>query len=86
MSEINVSIHGIATASREEATGLREISSAVAKMDEVTQRNAAMAEETNAVVHELTGQAVKLAELVGRFRLSAKPRTDAAATAVSKAA
>jgi methyl-accepting chemotaxis protein len=70
VGEINSAIQGIATASQEESTGLHQISQAVAQMDEVTQRNAAMSEETNAVVHELTSQAVSLAELVGRFHLS----------------
>ncbi|MFZ2103094.1 MAG: methyl-accepting chemotaxis protein [Oricola sp.] len=70
VAEINVSIQGIATASQEEATGLHQINRAVAQMDGVTQRNAAMAEETNAVVHQLTSQAAGLAELVGRFRLA----------------
>jgi len=69
VSEINDSIQGIATASNQEATGLQEISRAVAQMDEVTQRNAAMAEETNAVVHQLNTQAVGLAGLIARFRL-----------------
>ena len=75
VSEINNSIQGIATASNQEATGLQEISKAVAQMDEVTQRNAAMAEETNAVVHQLNTQAVGLAGLIARFRLDKERAT-----------
>ena len=84
VSEINDSIQGIATASNQEATGLQEISRAVAQMDEVTQRNAAMAEETNAVVHQLNTQAVGLAGLIARFRL--KDEKPSGGRAVSRAA
>ncbi|WP_158284784.1 methyl-accepting chemotaxis protein [Oricola cellulosilytica] len=69
VTEINEGLQGIADASQEEATGLQQISTAVARMDDVTQRNAAMAEETSAVVHHLNGQAEGLAALVARFRL-----------------
>ncbi|MCK5750156.1 MAG: chemotaxis protein, partial [Oricola sp.] len=70
--------------SNQEATGLQEISRAVAQMDEVTQRNAAMAEETNAVVHQLNTQAVGLAGLIARFRL--KDEKPSGGRAVSRAA
>jgi methyl-accepting chemotaxis protein len=78
VTEINDSIQGVATASQQEASGLHEISTAVARMDEVTQRNAAMAEETTSVVHMLTEKAGSLAKMVGRFRLHG-PREEAQA-------
>ncbi|MFN4275841.1 MAG: methyl-accepting chemotaxis protein [Ferrovibrio sp.] len=63
----------IAAASKEQATGLEQINTAVAGMDEITQRNGALVEETTAAAQTLEGQARQLADLVGFFR------TDAAA-------
>src|SRR3546814_11339278 len=59
----------IAAASREQATGLDQINTAVGSMDEMTQRNAALVEETTAAAQSLNGQAQELAQLVGFFRL-----------------
>ncbi|QKV18844.1 methyl-accepting chemotaxis protein [Oricola thermophila] len=83
VGEINTAIQGIATASQQEAAGLHQISKAVAQMDEVTQYNATMAEETSAVVHKLTTQAGDLADLVGRFRLSGEAAETERATAAA---
>ncbi|MFN3401143.1 MAG: methyl-accepting chemotaxis protein [Ferrovibrio sp.] len=69
----------IAAASREQATGLDQINTAVASMDETTQRNGALVEETSAAAQALSGQAHELNELVGFFR------TGAVATATSSA-
>ncbi|WP_341702969.1 methyl-accepting chemotaxis protein [Ferrovibrio sp.] len=63
----------IAAASREQATGLEQINTAVGGMDEMTQRNGALVEQTTASAQALANQAVELAELVAFFR------TDAAA-------
>jgi methyl-accepting chemotaxis protein len=59
----------IAAASREQATGLEQINTAVGSMDEMTQRNAALVEETTAAAQSLAGQARELAQLVGFFKL-----------------
>lgn len=70
VSDINDQINSIATAAREQATGLGEINSAVNQMDQVTQQNAAMVEETTAVTHRLSGGAASLDNLVRQFTLS----------------
>ena len=62
----------IAAASREQATGLDQINTAIGNMDEITQRNAALVEETTAAAQSLAGQANELANLVGFFRLDGK--------------
>jgi len=49
---INDHIHSIATAAREQSTGLHEVNTAINQMDQVTQRNAAMVEETSAAQAE----------------------------------
>ncbi|WP_341704524.1 methyl-accepting chemotaxis protein [Ferrovibrio sp.] len=61
----------IAAASREQATGLDQINTAVGSMDEMTQRNGALVEETSAAAQALSGQAGELARVVGFFKLSA---------------
>jgi len=58
----------IAAASAEQARGLEEVGSAVGQMDEMTQRNAALVEETAASARSLADQAVALNELLGFFR------------------
>ena len=60
----------IAAASREQATGLDQINTAVASMDEMTQRNGALVEETSASAQALSGQARELTTLVGFFRVA----------------
>mgnify|MGYP001199836543 CR=1 FL=1 len=59
----------IAAASAEQARGLEEVNGAVVNMDEMTQRNGALVEETNASAQAMANQARQLAELVGHFRI-----------------
>ena len=66
--DIDTHIQSIARASSEQSEGLNEVNKAVNEMDQVTQRNAAMVEETNAVTHRLSEEADKLKGLVGQFQ------------------
>ncbi|MCW0235606.1 MAG: methyl-accepting chemotaxis protein, partial [Ferrovibrio sp.] len=50
---------------------LDQINTAVGSMDEMTQRNAALVEESTAAAQTLNNQAVQLAELVGFFKVDA---------------
>ncbi|MGV8939004.1 MAG: methyl-accepting chemotaxis protein [Allorhizobium sp.] len=70
VARINDHIGSIATSAREQATGLHEINSSVNQMDQFTQRNAAMVEETTAVTHRLADSATALSDLVGQFRMT----------------
>nr|WP_316651664.1 methyl-accepting chemotaxis protein [uncultured Gellertiella sp.] len=72
--DINTHVIAIVEASREQATGLREINTAVNVIDQGTQQNAAMVEETTASSHALAQEAVTLAELIGTFRISGRDR------------
>lgn len=67
--QIDEMVDAIATAAREQSTGLSEVNIAVNQMDHVTQQNAAMVEETSAATHRLSAEAEALAHLVSRFRL-----------------
>ncbi|MCO6184764.1 methyl-accepting chemotaxis protein [Rhizobium sp. L1K21] len=69
MQEIAQNIADVARASQEQSTGLQEVNAAVNSMDQMTQQNAAMVEETNAASHVLVSEAMELSELVARFRI-----------------
>ncbi|GAB5461993.1 globin-coupled sensor protein [Hoeflea alexandrii] len=60
----------ISQAAQEQSTGISEINSSVGAMDQITQQNAAMVEETNAATQNLLGINQTLAELASRFTVS----------------
>jgi methyl-accepting chemotaxis protein len=64
-------VAGIAASAREQAVGLEQVNTAVNQMDQVTQQNAAMVEESTAACHSLAAEAEAMAGLVDRFRLDA---------------
>ncbi|MDY6949409.1 MAG: methyl-accepting chemotaxis protein, partial [Pseudomonadota bacterium] len=59
----------ISSASQQQANGLDQVNGAIAQMDESTQQNAAMAEETSAVAASMSEQAKKLTDLIAVFRI-----------------
>jgi methyl-accepting chemotaxis protein len=66
---INMHMEAIATAAREQSTGLAEVNTAVNAMDQTTQQNAAMVEQSTAASATLASEAARLADLVAHFRL-----------------
>lgn len=58
----------VATASREQEQGIGQLNTAVSQMDQITQSNAAGAEETAAAAEELNAQAISLNESVVRLK------------------
>jgi methyl-accepting chemotaxis protein I, serine sensor receptor len=59
----------VAAASGEQSDGIEQVNRAVAQMDEVTQQNAALVEQTTAAALSLDEQAKALQLAVSRFRL-----------------
>ena len=59
----------ISAASREQSVGIDQVAFAVTQMEEVTQQNAALVEESAAAAESMCGQATVLSELVSRFKL-----------------
>jgi len=57
----------IASASGEQSQGLEQITKAMTEMDRVTQSNAASAEESASVAHELSNQSTELGAAVGQL-------------------
>jgi len=69
VAEISSAVEEIAASAAEQSVGLREVNSAVNQMDQVTQQNAAMVEQSTAASHALAQEAGDLAALVQRFRI-----------------
>lgn len=67
VQEINRHVVSIVEAAREQAVGLQEINMAVNTMDQGTQQNAAMVEQSTAASHSLAKEAAALNALLGNF-------------------
>ncbi|MEO5805969.1 methyl-accepting chemotaxis protein [Devosia sp.] len=65
----NELMNGIAKESREQASSIDEVNTAVRTMDEMTQHNAALVEEINAAIEQTEAQASELDRIVDIFSL-----------------
>jgi methyl-accepting chemotaxis protein len=72
--DINDHVVAISTAAREQSTGLLEVNGAVNGMDQTTQQNAAMVEESSAAAATLASEATKLRGMIGQFNLGNQSR------------
>jgi methyl-accepting chemotaxis protein len=63
-------LQSIAQQSREQANSIEEVTAAVRTMDEMTQHNAALVEQTNAAIEQTEAQAVELDNIVEVFTVS----------------
>jgi methyl-accepting chemotaxis protein len=61
-------VREISSASREQSTGVSQVGLAIAQMDEATQQNAALVEESAAAAESLKHQASELVTLVSTFK------------------
>ncbi|MCO5731891.1 methyl-accepting chemotaxis protein [Rhizobium sp. SSA_523] len=77
--EMNAHMDAIAVSAREQSTGLAEVNQAVNAMDQTTQQNAAMVEESNAASSALAHEAAKLRELVSHFTIEANASAQSSA-------
>jgi methyl-accepting chemotaxis protein len=69
-AQIDGLISEIATSAHEQSSGLAQVNTAMGQMDQVTQQNAAMVEESTAAAARLTESAGELAERIAAFQLS----------------
>jgi methyl-accepting chemotaxis protein len=74
--KVSAFISDITTAANEQSSGMGQVSGAVSQLDQMTQQNAALVEESAAAAESLKDQAARLADVVRVFRLSG--RTDLA--------
>jgi methyl-accepting chemotaxis protein len=71
----NELMDGIARESREQASSIEEVNTAIRQLDEMTQHNAALVEETNAAIEQTEAQANDLDRIVDVFTLDEAPAT-----------
>ena len=76
-------INGIAEASQEQSAAIVQVGTAVRQMDEMTQHNAALVEETNAAIEQTETQASELDQIVEIFVLDRKAGKESASSARS---
>jgi methyl-accepting chemotaxis protein len=76
----------ISAASIEQSAGVSQVGEAIGQMDQVTQQNAALVEESAAAAESLRGQARQLVDAVAVFRLGHAPRVASPVEAAPAAA
>ncbi|KXG86060.1 hypothetical protein ATO67_05445 [Agrobacterium bohemicum] len=69
VQHINQHVNAIVESAREQSVGIQEINSAVNTMDQGTQQNAAMVEQSTAASHSLAKEAAALNHLITQFNL-----------------
>ena len=80
---VSALISDITTAANEQRDGITQVNVAVTQLDQMTQQNAALVEETSAASSALQEQARNLAHLAATFRLQQGSEMRRAAPAVS---
>jgi methyl-accepting chemotaxis protein len=68
-------VDGIAAASRAQASSIDEVNTAVRTMDEMTQHNAALVEETNAAIEQTEAQATELDRIIAVFSMEEETKS-----------
>ncbi|MBL1405809.1 MAG: methyl-accepting chemotaxis protein [Rhizobiales bacterium] len=69
VQEINQHVAAIVEAAREQSTGLSEINQSIKTIDEATQQNAAMSEESSAASLMLSEDVVKIDDMLNQFKV-----------------
>jgi methyl-accepting chemotaxis protein len=72
-ADIATEVAEIAASSVQQSSGLAEINVAMTQLDQVTQQNAAMFEETSAASHALRQESQSLLQLMEQFRTGSEP-------------
>ena len=73
-TSVATALSDIASASQEQASAVEEVASVVAHMDDMTQRNSVMADESADVAANLQSATNRLVELVQSFKITASAR------------
>jgi methyl-accepting chemotaxis protein len=66
---INALVAEIAASAKDQATGLHEVNTAIDQMDQVTQQNASMVQESTAASFNLAAESQQFTELISRFEI-----------------
>jgi methyl-accepting chemotaxis protein len=78
VSAVASRVEDIAEAAAEQSRGLDEVNNAIASLDSVTQKNAAVAESSSRAAATLKDEADNLVRQVSRFRIAGDPASPAA--------
>ena len=81
--KVAATIADISSASGEQANGIDEMSQAVAHLDEMTQQNAALSEQSAASANALSGRIEQLNTLVATFKTGREPQGQTSLTATA---
>ena len=74
VSEVHTLLGEMASDNQAQSTAITEISIAIGTMDQSTQQNAAMVEETSAAARNLSGEVAALSEQASKFNVGAGVR------------
>ncbi|MFC3166265.1 methyl-accepting chemotaxis protein [Ciceribacter thiooxidans] len=77
VKRVNKLVHEIVEACREQSVSVQEINVAINTMDQGTQQNAAMVEQTTASTHSLAREAAALNALIAQFKIDEPVASDA---------
>jgi methyl-accepting chemotaxis protein len=78
VAEIDGLVSEIAASAQEQAVGLAQVNTAVNQMDQVTQQNAAMVEQSTAASHSLAQEAEALQASVAQFKVDSGAQSPSA--------
>ncbi len=73
----------ITAAAAEQSDGIGQVNTSVTQLDQMTQQNSALVEQSTAAAESLKDQAVRLAQVVSTFRLAGGTAAKPAAPAVA---
>jgi methyl-accepting chemotaxis protein len=85
VGEVHKLLNTMAADNQSQASAITQISAAISSMDQATQQNAAMVEETSAAARNLTTEVNGLADQASQFRFEEKHARQAVAAKASKA-
>ena len=72
VAQVGDLVSHIASASAEQTAGIDQVNQAVSQMDDITQQNAALAEQAAAGSIAMSGQATSMSKLLGFFKVGSK--------------
>ncbi len=75
VSEVHALLNEMAADNQAQSAAISQIATAVGSMDQSTQQNAAMVEQTSAAARNLSTEVTTLADNAGRFRIGAETRS-----------
>ena len=70
VAHVNAMIGGITASAGEQSDGIDRVNASVGQLDQATQQNAALVEQSAASAESLRDEAAKMATMVGAFRLA----------------